>query len=61
MRRRSKHDVLIYIKKVPTVLFAFDLLLVNMRSLLDQPLSQRRKLLQGCLKEKRRVRLSNQS
>jgi DNA ligase 1 len=59
MRRRRKHDVVIYIKKVPTVLFAFDLLLVNMRSLLDQPLSQRRKLLQGCLKEKRRVRLSN--
>lgn len=54
MRRRRKHDVLVYIKKVPTVLFAFDLLLVKMRSLLDQPLSQRRKLLQSYLKEKRR-------
>jgi DNA ligase-1 len=44
MQRRRKHDIPAYIKKITIALFAFDLLLLKNRSLLDQPLSERR----GC-------------
>ncbi len=58
MQRRRKHDVPTYIKKVPIALFLFDLLLVNNRNLLGQPLSERRRLLQNCIKQSRLIRLS---
>lgn len=58
MQRRRKYDVAKYIEKVPIALFAFDLLLLDNRSLLGEPLSERRRLLQGCIKPSRLVRLS---
>jgi DNA ligase 1 len=58
MQRRRKHDIPAYIKKITIALFAFDLLLIKNRSLLDQPLSERRRLLQRCIKQSRRIRLS---
>jgi len=58
MKRRRKHDVAAYIEKVTIALFAFDLLLVDNRNLLDQPLSERRRLLERCIKQSRRIRLS---
>jgi len=58
MRRRRKHDVASFIKKVPAVLFVFDLLLAGNRNLLARPLSERRRLLQRIVKPSRFVRLS---
>jgi DNA ligase-1 len=58
MQRRRKHDIPTYIKKITIALFAFDLLLFKNRSLLDQPLAERRRLLQRCIKQSRRIRLS---
>ena len=58
MQRRRKRDVPAYIKKVTVALFAFDLLLFKNRNMLDQPLSERRRLLQNCIKQSRLVRLS---
>ncbi len=58
MQRRRKRDVPAYIKKVTIALFAFDLLLFKNRSLLDQPLSKRRRLLQHYIKSSRLIRLS---
>ena len=58
MQRRRKRDVPAYIKKVTVALFAFDLLLFKSRNMLDQPLSERRRLLQNCIKQSRLVRLS---
>jgi len=59
MQRRRKHDVRAYVKKVATALFAFDLLLLNKRNLLDQPLATRRRLLQRCIKPSRLIHLSS--
>jgi len=58
MRRRRKHDVSTYVKKIPIALFAFDLLLVRNRSLLDEPLSKRRKLLESCVRRSRVIHWS---
>lgn len=58
MQRRRKHDVSTYVKKVPIALFAFDLLLFKNRNLLGEALSLRRRLLERCLKQSRRIRLS---
>jgi DNA ligase-1 len=58
MQRRRKHDIQIFIKKVPAALFVFDILLVKNRSLLGQPLSKRRGALSSYVKESRLIRLS---
>ena len=58
MQRRRKHDVSAYVKKVPIALFAFDLLLLGNRNLLGEPLAQRRKLLEGCIKQSGVIHLS---
>ncbi len=58
MQRRRKHDVASYIKKVPTALFVFDLLLVRNRNLLDRPLAERRRLLERFIKSSRIIHLS---
>ena len=39
-QRRRKHDIKTCVKKVPIALFVLDLLLLEMRSLLDQPTSE---------------------
>ncbi len=58
MRRRRKRDVAKFMKKVPIAFFVFDLLLLKNRNLLHAPLSERRTLLQSCIKQSRLVRLS---
>jgi len=58
MQRRRKHNIAAYIKKITIALFAFDLVLFKNRNLLNQPLSERRRLLQRCIKQSRRIRLS---
>jgi len=59
MRRRRKHHIQAYIEKVPIALFTFDLLLIKNRNLLGVPLSERRRLLENCIKPSRLIRLSN--
>ena len=58
MRRRRKHDVSSYIQKVPIALFAFDLLLIRNRSLIGEPLLERRTLLESWVRQSRRIRWS---
>lgn len=58
MQRRRRHDVEAYVKKVPTALFLFDILLCKGRNLLGAPLTERRKVLQACIKASRIVHLS---
>jgi len=58
MQRRRKRDVAAYVKKVTIALFAFDVLLIRNRNLLDEPLCERRRLLQQCLKPSRLIHLS---
>lgn len=58
MQRRRKHEIKAYIRKVPIALFAFDLLLLKNQNLLDEPLSERRRLLENCIKPSRLIRLS---
>ena len=58
MQRRRKRLVTRYITKVPIALFLFDLLLIDNRSTLGRPLSERRELLQGSIKQSRLIRLS---
>jgi len=59
MQRRRKHDIQIFIKKVPAALFVFDILLVKNRSLLGQPLLKRRDALSSYVKGSRLIRLSS--
>lgn len=58
MQRRRKHDIKAYVKKVPIAFFVFDLLLLKKRSLLEESLSERRRLLENCIKPSRIIRLS---
>lgn len=58
MQRRRRHDVEAYVKKAPTALFLFDILLCKGRNLLGAPLMERRKVLQACIKTSRIVHLS---
>jgi DNA ligase 1 len=58
MQRRRKHEIQAYTRKVPIALFIFDLLLLNKRNLLNEPLSERRKLLESCIKPSSIIRLS---
>jgi DNA ligase 1 len=58
MQRRRKHDVGTYVKEVPIALFLFDLLMFKNRSLLGEPLSERRQVLQSCVRSSRLIRLS---
>jgi DNA ligase-1 len=46
MQRRRKHDVEVYVKKIPVALFCFDLLFVNGKSIIREPYKKRYALLQ---------------
>ena len=59
MQRVAKTRGYAFIKKVPIALFLFDLLLIENRNLLGVPLSERRRLLENCIKPLRLIRLSN--
>ncbi len=48
-KRRRKHEVEAMAKKLPLVLFAFDLLYLNGEDITQKPHTQRRKLLEGIL------------
>lgn len=56
MSRRRKYDVESYRKKVPVVVFVFDMLYLNGRSLLRKPYPERRKLLESSLKRSDKIR-----
>jgi DNA ligase 1 len=58
MQRRRKHEVDVYIGKVPIALFAFDLLLFKSKNLLNEPLAQRRRLLEQYVTPSQLIRLS---
>lgn len=59
MRRRRKYDVEEYRKKVPVVVFVFDLLYLNGKSLLKAPYPERREKLEGVIGTKsKKVRLA---
>ncbi|MEM0230706.1 MAG: ATP-dependent DNA ligase [Candidatus Woesearchaeota archaeon] len=58
MQRKRKYEIEKYAKEVPVCLFAFDLLYLNGRSYLKSPYPERRKALEGVLKESERVKLA---
>jgi DNA ligase-1 len=55
MPRRRKHQVEDYVRKIPGKYFLFDLLYLNGRSLLHEPLSRRKEILARNVKEQDRV------
>jgi DNA ligase-1 len=58
MRRRRKHEVEKYVKKVPVTLFAFDILYLNGKSLIREPYKKRYALLQKSVKRTKRMQLA---
>ncbi len=60
MQRRRKYEIEHYVKKVPVVLFAFDLLYLNGKSLIKEPYKKRYTFLQKNIREKGKVRLALQ-
>ncbi len=56
MERRRKYDVESYRKKVPVVVFVFDILYKNGRSLLKRPYPERREMLESSLKRSNKIR-----
>lgn len=59
MQRVAKTRGYAFIKEVSIALFLFDLLLIKNQNLLGVPLSERRRLLENCIKPLRLIRLSN--
>ena len=59
MQRVAKTRGYAFIEEVSIALFLFDLLLIKNRNLLGVPLSERRRLLENCIKPLRLIRLSN--
>ncbi len=59
MQRRRKYDVKAYRKKIPVVVFLFDILYLNGKSFLKKPYPERRKRLEKAVDEKsKKVRLA---
>jgi DNA ligase-1 len=58
MPRRRKHEVEDYVRKIPVQYFLFDLLYLNGRSLLQEPLSKRKEILARNVKKEDRVVLA---
>jgi DNA ligase-1 len=56
--RRRKHKVEDFVRKVPVTYFLFDLLYLNGRSLLQEPLAKRKEILAGIVKQQDRVVLA---
>jgi DNA ligase-1 len=60
MHRRRKYSIQEAIEKYPTCLFVFDILKLNEEDLLDKPYIDRRKLLEGIIKESDHLKLATQ-
>ncbi|MBD3355257.1 ATP-dependent DNA ligase [Candidatus Woesearchaeota archaeon] len=59
MQRRRKYDVKEYRKKIPVVVFLFDILYLNGKSLLKKPYPERRKKLENAVdKKSKKIRLA---
>ncbi|MDD1777713.1 MAG: ATP-dependent DNA ligase [Candidatus Helarchaeota archaeon] len=58
MHRRRKYSIQEAIEKYPTCLFVFDILKLNEEDLLDKPYTDRRKLLEGIVKELDHLKLA---
>ncbi len=58
MHRRRKYDVKEYAKKVPAIVYLFDIMYLKGRSLLNKPYPERREKLESGIKESGRVKLS---
>jgi DNA ligase-1 len=58
MQRRRKYDVEEYVRKIPVVLFVFDVLSINGKSLLRESYKKRYELLQKNLKESDKVKFT---
>lgn len=59
MQRRRKYDIESYAVKVPVKYFLFDLLHLDGRSLLDDPLASRKEALARCVRAKERIALAS--
>jgi DNA ligase-1 len=59
MQRKRKIDIERYQKEVPVMLFAFDLLYLNGKSLLQAPLSERKRFLAAHLKSDAKVQIGD--
>jgi DNA ligase-1 len=58
MHRRRKYSIQEAIEKYPTCVFLFDILKLNEEDLLDKPYTDRRKLLEGIVKESDHLKLA---
>jgi len=58
MQRRRKYHVQEYIKKIPVVLFAFDILYLNGKSLIKQPYEKRYELLKKSIAESNKIKFT---
>jgi DNA ligase-1 len=60
MSRRRKHDIEEYIRKIPVVLFAFEALYVNGKSLIREPYPKRYAALKNALRQNATAKLAAQ-
>ncbi len=60
MQRRRKYEVESYVKKIPVVLFVFDLLFVNGKSLIHEPYKKRYQQLQKIVRQTNKIHLALQ-
>lgn len=58
MQRRRKYDIKEYRKKIPVVIFLFDMLYIDGSSMLKKPYPERRKKLEKAIKKSNKVRLA---
>lgn len=58
MHRRRKYDVEEAMEKYPVAVFLFDILYLDGRGLIDDPLPERRKQLEGVVEESERLKLA---